>query len=470
VGSTSNSGSQHQPLDLSDEHLGRTVWRLARPAVLENLLVAAIFFSDTLIVGWLHDEAALAAALLAGIVLWVSTTPIQGLGVATASLVARHWGAGETARACRVAGQALAVSAGLAVATVLALWPIAEELITWIGGEAEVIALGGEYLRIALLSSVLGLPMIVANSVIRGAGDTRTPMLTRLVMNGVNIVVSVALAFGLGPWPAMGLVGVAWGTTVARNLGGLMAMGLLVTGRLRIHLPLREVFTADLPVVRRVLHLAYPAMIWRFVASGAHLIMMWIVALLGTTAMAAHSVATHVESIAFMPAFGLGLAMTTLVGQAIGAARPEAAARAVRQTALRAGLAMLGVSALFVVAAPWIVAPFGATPEVRRLAALALRVSALELPWLTTVTILTGFLHGAGDTRSPLWIQIVCVLLFRWGAVYVFAITLGGGLAGVWIGTALFWAAQAGGLLWVFRRGAWRELHGTQSETEEEPL
>ena len=130
---------------------------------------------------------------------------------------------------------------------------------------------------------------------------------------------------------------------------------------------------------------------------------------------------------------------------------------------------MLGVSAIFVVAAPWIVAPFGATPEVRRLAALALRVSALELPWLTIVTILTGCLHGAGDTRSPLWIQIVCILLFRWGAVYVFAITLGGGLAGVWIGTAVFWAAQAGCLLWVFHRGAWRELHGTHSETEEEP-
>ncbi|MBN1476239.1 MATE family efflux transporter [Candidatus Sumerlaeota bacterium] len=446
-------------LDLREEQLSATIWWLALPAILETLLFSAVHFADTLIVGWLHSESALAAALLGGVVMWLATAPFMALSAAATSLVARGWGEGDFESARRCAAQALAMAFSFALVIYTVGWLLAERILTAMGGEPEVVALGTAFLRVILGSILLGLPMMIANGILRGTGNTKTPLRISAIMNVTNIVISAALAFGWGPLPAMGLVGVAWGTVAARTLGGLMALSVLELGRSGIHVPLREFFTLRPAVLRRVWHLASPAMLERSLNSFAHLIFLTIVTMLGTTVLAAHNIAVQVESIVYMSAMGLGMAITAGVGQAVGAGQSAAAERVMRLGFRWTGFAALALGVAFALFARSGVVIFGATPDVLRLAAMALQIASLELVPMGWSIVLTGGLHGAGDTRSPLRIMIWCTILFRFGGVYLLAIALEWGLAGVWIGTAIFWAFRALLLRAVMHRGAWKEIH-----------
>ena len=457
-----------EPLDLREESLNRTLRSLALPAILENLMFTLVFFCDTLIVGWLRDEHALAAAVLAGSVMYLLNAPFYALGIAANSLVARCWGGSDFSRGRRFAGQSLMFSALLAVGLLLVVMPQAGPLIRLLGGEGDVEVMGAMYLRIVLLSSLLGLPMILASGIIRGTGDARTPMRITVVMNLTNIAASVLLAFGIGPLPELGLVGVAWGTVVARSLGGLLALRVLVSRRRGPGLVARDFIDVRWAILTSVVRLAGPAMLDRVLHTLSHLVFIRIVAMLGATALAAHNIAMHVESLAFMPAIGVGSAAATVLGQAMGARLPHVAELAVRRTLIWSGVAMLGLGAVFVLFAPSGVAAFGATPGVLRQAGLALQISALELPFLAFAIILSASLRGAGDTRSPLCVTLVCLVLFRLGVVYLFAIPFGWGLAGVWLGTAVDWAGRTAGLWWFFRRGVWKRIHEEEKRREAE--
>lgn len=454
-------------LDLRDETLNRAIISLAIPAILETLMFTVLFFSDTLIVGWLHDENALAAVGLAATLIWFSNAPFHALAIAATSLVARSWGEHRFEAARRYGGQSVGLAFLFSLVVMGVGLPLAEGMLRAMGGTFEVARLGSEYLRIILLSSVLGLPMIISNGIIRGTGDTKTPMYITLVMNALNILISLVLAYGWGPLPALGLAGVGWGTMVARTLGGLLSFSVLVSGRGPVHVPWSAFYQWRRSTAGRVLDLASPAMLERFLTSGAHVVFTAIVALLGTTALAAHNIALRVESLAFMPAMGVSVAVTTIVGQALGARRSHLAEAAVVRTLLWTGVIMVALGASFVLFAPQAVVIFGATPEVLRLAGIALQISALEHPLMAFVMILAGGLRGAGDTRSPLYVTLVCIVLFRFGLVYLFGIVLAWGLPGVWLATAVDWGGRSIGLWWVFKRGVWKLIH---EETQDDEL
>jgi putative MATE family efflux protein len=287
----------------------------------------------------------------------------------------------------------------------------------------------------------------------------RWPMLITATMNVINVLVSVALAFGWGPIPRMGMSGVALGTVVARSIGAVLSLAVLVSVRRGIGLVAGNILNLQGKAFSRLWHLGYPAMLDRTLHSVSSLIFIRIVAMLGTTALAAHNIALHVESVAFMPAVGVGAAVAAIVGQSIGARMSHIAELTVKRSLLCSSVFMAALGTIFVVFAPWGVHAFGATPGVLRLAGIALQISALELPFLAFSIILSASLRGAGDTRSPLYVTAVCLVVFRLGGVYLIAIIFGLGLPGVWLATALDWACRSLGLWLFFRRGVWKLLH-----------
>jgi Na+-driven multidrug efflux pump len=167
----------------------------------------------------------------------------------------------------------------------------------------------------------------------------------------------------------------------------------------------------------------------------------------------------QVEAIAFMPAWGLGIAATTITGQSIGAGRKRIAKIAVRRILIAAGILTVAMSILFALFGPQIASIFKATEQVVHLAGFAIRLAALELPFLAITFIFIGALCGAGDTKSPLYVSTASTAVFRLGGVYLLCYVFGLGLAGVWLATAADWAARALGLGWVFKREAWALLH-----------
>jgi putative MATE family efflux protein len=450
---------QYHRLDLREEILNRTIWSLALPAIGENLMYTLVFLSDTLIVGWLRDENALAATALSGLIMFFVNSPFYALSSATSSVVARSWGEHDFVGARKYAGHSIFMAFISAGCLLFVLFPIAHILIGLLGGSEEVVEMGGRYLRVVLFSAVFGLPLIVSNGIIRAKGDTRRPMLITAGMNVINVVVSAVLAFGVGPFPRMGMLGVATGTVAARTIGGIVSLGVLVSRKKGIGLGVGDILRFEGKAFGRIWHLAYPVVLDRTLHSLSSLVFIRIVAMLGTTALAAHNIALHVESVAFMPAVGVGAAVAAIVGQSIGARVSHIAELTVKRTLMCFGAFMVGLGVVFVLFAPLFVYAFGATPAVLNLAGIALQISALELPFLAFSIILSSSLRGAGDTRSPLYVTVVCIFIFRLGGVYLLAIVFGWGLPGVWLATSLDWACRSFGLWLFFRRGVWKLIH-----------
>lgn len=444
-------------IDLRPEQLTRTMVRLAGPAILENLLVTAVFFADALLIGWLRDDVALAAVGLGGTIMFVVNGLFQAMAVGAIAMVARSCGQRDFDQAEQVAAQALLLGFLFSALLMALLIPLADPILDLLGAEEAVIREGGRYIRIVMSTSLLGLPMMVANGIMRGAGDTSTPMWVTLVMNVWNVGAAVLLIFGMGPFPQMRLAGAGWAAASARALGGILALAALFTGRAVLRVGPSALWQWDGVLVWRIIRLALPNLGESLISRAGYLAFISIVTRLGTVSLAAHQIAIRVESLSFMPGWGLSVAAATLAGQALGADDEDMAELSIRRTLLWAIALMGGIGILFALFGRKIVTVFGSTPEVLDLAGLAVCIAAAEQPFLGAQMVLAGGLRGAGDTLTPMLVTLFGVAFIRVAVVYLFAVAFDWGLAGVWWGTAVDWAGRSV-LIWLFFRwGRWKK-------------
>lgn len=455
---TTSPKGQTNALVLTRENLSHNIVKLALPAVGENLLVTMVFLVDTLLIGWLKDPAALAAVSLGGMFLNVANQLFAAVSISATALVAHAWGAGDHEQARRIAAQAIVVAVLFAAVAIAVLWPLAPSLLIWMGASQRAAALGAQYMRIILVTSLLGFPMVVLNGIMRGSGDTRTPMLVTLVMNLFNVLAATVLIFGLGPLPVLGLVGAAWAAALARLLGGVFALYLVTSGRRFLRIHWSELLHWDRPMIGQMLRLSLPTGGESVITRLGFMLFMRIVSGLGEVPLAAHQIAVNVESLSYMPGLGLSVASTTLVGQSLGAKKPDLAEASIRGTMRISLLVMGAVGVIFALFGPQLAAAFGSTPEVLAQAGDAIRIGALEQPSIAVQMVIAGSLRGAGDMRTPMYATLLGTLFFRVPIVYLFAVVFGWGLNGVWLGTALDWTARAALLYFLFRRGAWKKI------------
>lgn len=443
---------------LKPESLNRAIVSLALPAVLENLLVSAVFIADSFLIGHLNDPAALAAVGISGSYLFIANGLFMALSIGAMALVARAFGEGNEAQAKRMSGQAITLSVVFAVACMVALFPLAEPFLRLLIADEEVVQQGTLYIHIILSTSILAFPLQVMTGIMRATGDTRTPMYITLIMNVINIALAAALIFGFGPIPALHIAGAGWGAAIARAIGGLMALYVMVAGLSRLRVKLREMAVWDWRDVKRIWKIALPSIIDSVIQRVGFITFTGIVASLGTVVVAANQIANTIESLSFLPAWGFSIAAGTIVGQALGARNAPIAELATRRSMYLSVFAMSAAGALFVVFGGDIARAFGATGDVLALATLAIQLAAIEQPFMALQMIYGGALRGAGDTRSPMIVSLVGVIFFRITAVYLLAVVLQLGLAGVWIGTAIDWAGRSAIMYLLYRRGKWKTL------------
>ena len=445
-------------LELNYERLNHNIAELALPSVAENLLVSMVYFSDAFLIGWLRDPHALAAVGLSGTFLQILQAIFQAMAVSATAMVAQYWGADDEERATRVAAQAILLSFLTAVVAGALFWGLAPALLGLMGASDETARQGALYMRLVLLTSFAGYPLSVLGGIMRGAGDTRTPMRITAVMNVWNVIAAAALIFGPGPLPALGIAGAGLATASARLLGGLLAFLVLCQGRTLLQVRPRQLLHYDGSIVRTMVRLSLPTAGEAAVRQGGSLLFMRIVASLGDVALAAHQIAVNIESLSFMPGTGMSVAGTTLVGQSLGAGKSDLAEKSVgRVVAFAVGImGLVGVG--FALFGPAIASLFGATPEVVAAAGAAIRIGALEQVPLAVMMAMSGCLRGAGDMKSPMVATTAGVVLFRVPIVYLFAIIFGWGLNGVWLGTALDFTGRMIVLYLLFRRGAWKKM------------
>ncbi len=314
-------------------------------------------------------------------------------------------------------------------------------------------------MRILLATSLVSYTLTVSNSIMRATGDTRKPMYITGVMNVWNVIAAYVLIFGFGPIPRLELRGVALATSSARALGGLIALSVLFSARTPVHLRLEHVRRFDWSVIWRILRISLPNLGETIVSRLGFILFMRIVSALGTIALAAHQLAIRIESLAFMPAWGLATATAALVGQALGARKADVAELGIRRTLLMGNGMMALIGAVLVAFGPAIVRAFGIQDaDLAQMATMAIRISVLELFGLCSLMTISGCLRGAGDTRTPMIVTLAGTLLFRVPTTYLFAVTLGAGLCGVWLATAMDWSMRALIMFFLYMRGGWKTV------------
>lgn len=436
--------------------LRRKVLLLAWPAVVENLLHTMVGIVDTAMVGRL-GSASLAGVGLANQIFNISLTVFAALATGSTAIVARHIGADEPKKAGDVARQSLILGVFVSGAVLLMLFFSARGLLGLLFGRSEaiVLELGASYVRIVSLALIFNYFLIVINAILRGAGDTKTPMRITALVNLVNIVGNIIFIYGVGPIPALGVVGAALGTAIAHVCGGIIAVRALLKNPV-LEIRLTDSFKPDATIIRRIANIGVPAGVEQGIMRVGQLVYTMVVSSLGTVAYAAHQVALNAESLSFMPGAGFATASTTLVGQNLGADRPDEAEAAGKITRNLGVVIMGAIGLLFFFFPEPLVKLFSKDPEVIALATVCLRLVAIAQPPLAVWMILAGGLRGAGDTRSIMKIVTFGFLFVRVGLAYILAIHLGLGLIGAWIAMVVDLFIRGTLIQIRFKQGQWK--------------
>lgn len=431
------------------------VGRLAWPVIGEQLLQTLVGVVDMALVGRL-GPAAVAGVGTANQLLQVAISAMGAVSVGTTVLVARATGARTPQRAGHVTVQSLLSGVLISVLLVFAGTAFARPLILLLGPEPAVVVRGTEYLRIVSLAFPALVAMLVAGGALRGTGDTRTPLTASALMNLVNLVLAYCLIFGKLGLPALGVSGSALAAGIARGCGAVFLLVLLFQpGRILVT---RSQWLPDLNVIRRVLWIGIPTAIEQTMLSAGFLLYGAMVITLGTTVYATQRITFQAINLAFMPAFGYATAATTLVGQSLGARRPEAAAAATR-SALRQALFWMTVAGIaFAVLARPLMYLFSDDPEVIALGAVAIPVLVLAQPFWAIGQVYAGSLRGAGDARFPMVATSAGMWLIRLPTAYLCGIVFGWGLPGVYLSSTFDAAFRAALNYLRYRGGRWRGI------------
>ncbi len=383
-------------------------------------------------------------------------TVAMGLSAGAAAVVARRIGEQDSTGAAVSAVQALLLGGLVSVGIGVLGGVFAREALALMGANAVVLDTGVEFTRIMLGGSVGVMLLFLANAIHRGAGDAAVAMRALWLANGLNIAVAPLLIFGLGPVPALGLAGAAVATAGARFVGAVYSIAYLFRPTARMRLTRAHLVVVP-DIMRRIVSLSGAATLQMFIGMASWIGLVRVVSSFGSNAIAGYTIGMRVVMFALLPSFGLANAAATMVGQALGAGKPDRAEQAVWLAGFY-NLCFLGaVGAVFVIFPQAIVSIFTADAAVQAYASSSLRIVAAGFLFYAYGMVLTQSFNGAGDTYTPTMINLVVYWLIEIPLAYVLAVQLGMGPQGVFVAVAVSFSLLAVISAVLFRRGKWKQ-------------
>jgi len=434
--------------------IGRALGLLAIPMMLEMLMESIFAVVDIAFVSRLGTDAIASVGITEALVTVLYAIAV-GLGLAVTAMVSRRIGANEKDAAARVTGQAIWISAVLSVLIGIAGVIFAEDMLRLMGATDNVIDTGKGFAAVLLGGSATITYLFVLNAAYRGAGDAAIALRSLWLANGLNLVLDPCLIFGLGPFPEMGVTGAAVATTIGRGIGVVYQLWYLFDGRGRLEFHLKHLKFVP-GVASRMLFISIGGIGQFLISTSSWIIVMRIVAFHGSAAIAAYTVALRLLEFVWLPAWGLGNAAATLVGQNLGAGEPARAERSGWHAARYNTIFMVVICMLFLVFAPVISRMFSNDPEVIHHATNCLRIMGLGLPLAAIGMIIAQALNGAGDTTTPTLMNLACFWLTQIPLAYYLAEIVAMGPNGVFIAMVVAEVLLTIFSIVVFRRGAWK--------------
>lgn len=445
------SGREH---DHTRGSLNRTITLLAIPMVLELVMESLFAVCDIFFVGRLGPEA-IATVGLTEAVLTLFYAVAIGLSMSTTAMVARRIGEQDRHGAAVSAFQAIVIGLVVALATGIPGLLFGAEVLALMGASPATIATGSGYAEIMLGSNVVILLLFLNNAVFRGAGDPVVAMRSLWLANGINIVLDPCLIFGWGPFPEMGVTGAAVATVCGRGAGVVYQVAAFARGQSRVRLT-RTAWRLDAAVMLTLVRVSCGGIAQMLVATASWVVLMRIMAPFEASAVAGYTIAIRIIVFAILPSWGLSNAAATLVGQNLGAGRPDRAERAVWLAGAYNMAFLALVTVVFVAAAEPLVGLFTGDPEVLEIGAQALRVISCGYVFYAWGMVMAQAFNGAGDTMTPTWANLACF----WGGqiplAWALARPAGLGPGGVFWAVVLSETLLALVMIDLFRRGRWK--------------
>ncbi len=434
----------------------RAIFMLAVPMILEMLMESIFALVDIMYVSQISVNAVATIGLTESVITLIYAVAI-GLSIAATAIVARRVGEKDLKGASNAAVQVifLGVFVAIIISFIGILYP--KEILQLMGGSPDLIEEGYGYTKVLMGGNITIMLLFLINAIFRGTGEASISMWTLILSNGLNIILDPMFIFGFGPIPAFGVEGAAIATTIGRGTAVLFQLGILFFGYSKIKIGFKDLIIR-VGVMLNLLRVSLGGIGQFLIGTSSWVILMRIISEFGSEVLAGYTIAIRVMLFTLMPAWGMSSAAASLVGQNLGAKKPERAEESVWKTSTYCSIFMGFVSIFYLVFAPQIIEIFNETADVVKYGSLCLRIIAGGYVFYGYGMIVLNAFNGAGDTKTPTYINFVCFWLLQLPFAYIMAITLNYGPVGV------FWSITLGevamtiiSIIW-FKKGHWKRV------------
>ena len=440
--------------DFTEVRLSKAIMLLSIPMVLEMVMESVFAVVDIYFVSKLGADAVATVGITESINTIVYAIG-AGLGLATTSMIARRTGQKRPEEASKIAFQAILVATAVSIAIGIPGALFASDILRLMGASENIVQNLSGYTAIMLGGNIVIMLLFIINAVFRSSGDAAVAMKVLWIGNFINIILDPCLIFGWGPFPELGIKGAAIATTIGRGIAVIYQLIILFRGNKRIKLAVRHL-VVDFKIMKKLVSISAGGIGQNLIATTSWIGLVRIISIFGSEVVAGYTIAIRIVLFVLLPSWGVSNASSTLVGQNLGAKKPERAEKAVWFTG-RVNIVLLGIIGLVLIAFPdFFIRLFIDDPAVVSHGAKGLRIISYGFAAYGFGMVLVSSFNGAGDTTTPVRINFVAFWLIEIPLAYFLAINLKLEETGVF--TAIVVAETIMTLLaWMlFRKGKWK--------------
>lgn len=442
--------------DFTSGSIRRSIFMLSVPMILEMLMESIFAIVDIFYVSQVSVNAVATIGLTESVITLIYAVAI-GLSMAATAVIARRIGEKDKEGASHAAIQVIGL--GVVVAIVISIIGILypKDILEIMGGEPDLIAEGYGYTKVLLGGNLTIMLLFVINAIFRGAGDASIAMWALVLSNGLNIILDPIFIFGFGAIPAFGVEGAAIATTIGRGVAVIFQLMILFYGWGKIKVGFKDLILRT-SVMLNLIKVSLGGIGQFLIGTSSWVFLMRIISEFGSEVLAGYTIAIRVMMFTLMPAWGMSNAAATLVGQNLGAQKPDCAEASVWKTGKYSAIFMGFVSLVYLIFAPQIISWFTIEYEVIENGALCLRIIAAGYVFYGYGMVIINAFNGAGDTKTPIRINLICFWLFQLPFAYIMALKLDFGPLGVFAAITLAEVLITVLGLILFKKGKWKSV------------
>ncbi|MBR2648626.1 MAG: MATE family efflux transporter [Sediminibacterium sp.] len=437
-------------MDYTTGSMRKAIFMLAVPMILEMCMESVFAVVDIFFVGKLGANATATVGLTESVLTLVYSVAI-GISMAATAMVARRVGEKNHEAASEAGVQSLLLAISISVIISIIGLFFASDILRLMGATSGIIEEGATYTRITLTANIVIMLLFLINGIFRGAGNAAIAMRSLWLANICNIILCpICIHY-------FGLTGAAMATTTGRSIGVCYQLYYLFKGKGIIKITIKH-FVPAWEVLKSLTSIASTATLQFLIGSASWVFLARMIASFGSEAMAGYTISIRLIIFFLMPAWGMSNAAATLVGQNLGAKQPERAEASVWKTAKYNAIFMGTVSLLFIIAAPFFVALMNDTPAVVKTGSLALRVISCGYLFYGVGMVMINAFNGAGDSKTPSWINFFWFWVFQIPLAYLLANTFQIGELGIFLAIVIAETGIAITGMILFKKGKWKEV------------